>query len=334
MSALVRVGVIGVGNIGTAHATNLARNVAGSTVTVVYDFNADRAAQVASELGAIAVDSAQALIEHPEVDAVVIASPDGLHAEQALACLAAGKPTLCEKPLAPQLDKALEVIAAEVALGHRLITMGFMRRFDPGYLALREEMSGAGTPLAAHMAHRNMASGPGQTAATTLTNSVVHEMDISRWLFSSEIASVLVLSGRPSPMAQGGLADPLLVVMETDTGVLIDVESFVNTTWGYEVRCEVLGSEAVCRMDDGSFITTSTRGMQGREMPVDWLGRFGEAYRLELQAWINDIRAGVVTGPSCWDGYAATAVANAAIESVETGLRVQVAMVEKPALYA
>lgn len=331
---LVRVGVIGVGNIGTAHATNLAKHVAGATVSVVYDFNADRAAHVAAHLGATAVATVEELIAHPEVDAIVIASPDGLHADQALACLAAGKPTLCEKPLSPQLDQALEVIAAEVALGRRLITMGFMRRFDPGYIDLRENVEEAGTALAAHMVHRNMTTGPGQTAQMTLTNSVVHEMDISRWLFDSEIASVQVIAGRPTPLAHGGLVDPMLVIMETTSGVLIDVESFVNTQWGYEVRCEVVSSEAVCRMDDGSFVTRSRIGVQGKDMPVDWLGRFGEAYRLELQAWIDDIRRGEITGPSCWDGYAATACATAAIESFETGMRVLVSLVEKPALYS
>ncbi|OUV53475.1 MAG: inositol 2-dehydrogenase, partial [Actinomycetales bacterium TMED115] len=88
----IRVGVIGTGNIGTAHAVSLAREVSGSTVTAVFDVAAERAQAVAADLDARSLPSAQAVIEDESVDAVVIASPDDLHAEHALACLAAGKP--------------------------------------------------------------------------------------------------------------------------------------------------------------------------------------------------------------------------------------------------
>ncbi len=133
----IRVGVIGTGNIGTAHALSLAREVSGSSVVAVFDVAADRAQGLAIDIDARALPSAQAVIEDDDVDAVVIASPDDLHAEQALACLAVGKPVMLEKPLAPTLSAAQQVLDAEVALGRRLIMLGFMRRFDPGYVALK-----------------------------------------------------------------------------------------------------------------------------------------------------------------------------------------------------
>ena len=108
----IRVGVIGTGNIGTSHARDLASRVAGSRVTALYDFNGTRAAELAAELGAVALLSYEAVIASDDVDAVLIASPDHVHAEQALACLAAGKPTLCEKPLAPTEEDARAVMEA------------------------------------------------------------------------------------------------------------------------------------------------------------------------------------------------------------------------------
>ena len=124
----IRVGVIGTGNIGTAHAVCLARKVSGSTVTAVFDVASERAEAVAADLGARSLHSAQAVIEDESVDAVVIASPDDLHAEHALACLAAGKPTMLEKPLASTLEDAQRVMDAEVARGERLMKPSMMRR--------------------------------------------------------------------------------------------------------------------------------------------------------------------------------------------------------------
>ena len=332
---LIRVGVIGVGNIGTAHAENLARSVAGSTVTAVYDFDRARAAEVAADLGAVAVDSAEALIAHPQVDAVVIASPDGLHAEQALACLAAGKPVLCEKPLAPELDHARRVLDAEVALGRRLITMGFMRRFDPGYLALKAELDRGvvGEPLLLHCVHRNVSPAPGQTSAKSLTNAVVHEIDINRWLLDDEYASVQIMSGTPSPYAEGDLRDPLLVFLRTTRGVLVEVEFFVNARSGYEVRCEVVATEGSLQMNDVPPISFAHTLSAGRSLPEQWLGRFGEAYRLEMQGWIDALRTGRLAGASAWDGYMATLVANTCIRALDTDDAVAVEMPERPSLY-
>lgn len=138
----VSVGVIGTGNIGTAHARNLAFVVSGSQVSAVFNTNATRMAEVAGEIGAIAVSSVDELINH--LDAAVTASPDHLHAQQSIACLAAGKPTMCEKPLAPSIEEAITVLNAEVTLGKRVITMGFVHRFDAGYVDLKEQL-GSGT---------------------------------------------------------------------------------------------------------------------------------------------------------------------------------------------
>ena len=108
----VRVGVIGTGNIGTAHARRLAREIAGTRVSVVHDFDAARAAEVAAELGARAVDGFEEVFAADDVDAVLVASPDAIHAGQLLAGLGHGKPILCEKPLATTSDDARQVVDA------------------------------------------------------------------------------------------------------------------------------------------------------------------------------------------------------------------------------
>ncbi len=333
----IRIGVVGAGNIGTSHARDLAFAVSGATVSAVFDADVARAADLAAELDCSVAESAEALIASPDVDAVLIASPDRFHAEQAKACLAAGKRVLCEKPLAPTVEEARSVLDAEVAHASRLVTMGFMRRFDPGYALLREEIVGGaiGEPLLVHNVHRNASAPYGLTSAGTLTNSAIHELDINRWLLGEDYADVLVVAGRPGPRTPEGEHDPLLVLLRTESGVLVEIEAFVNAAYGYEVICQVSGSEGSAQMDDGSFITRATGGRRSQLVPELWLGRFQEAYRRQLQGWVDHLLGrGPQVGASAWDGYAATVAATRAIESLAQGRWVPITLPPRPTLYA
>ena len=331
----VRVGVIGTGNIGTAHVRNLASRVAGSEVTAVYDWDAGRSQTVAADVGARVCASASELVNDPKVDAIVIASPDGMHAEQVMLALAAGKWILCEKPLAPRVDDCLAVMDAEVSGGTRLVQMGFMRRFDPGYVQLKQALSDGrvGEALMLHCIHRNPRSPYAQSSSLALTNSVVHEMDINRWLLGEEYASVQVISGRPSPKVNDGVQDPILVIMQTASGVLVEIESFSNCQYGYEVRCEVVASLGTLELGDGSFITSASAGHHGKVVPDIWLDRFDEAYRAQMQEWVNSIESGIPAGASLWDGYVASCASAASVVALETGARVEITLAPKPALY-
>lgn len=333
----IRVGVIGTGNIGTSHARDLATRVSGARVTMLYDFDNALAGELAAELGAIAVPTYQELIASDLVDAVLIASPDQFHAEQALACLAAEKPTLCEKPLAPVESDAKAVLDAEVAMGRRLIMMGFMRRFDPGYEELKAQLGpeGIGDPLIVRNAHRNEIAPYGLDSALSITNAAIHEIDINRWLVDDEYAWVQVLAGRSGPLTPPDQHDPLFILLQTRQGTIVEVEMFVQSQVGYEVTCAVTGGLGNATMTDGRFVTTARARHTGHDLPPQWLGRFQEAYRLQLQGWITHLTTGSpMPGASTWDGYVGSLVANRAIESYRTGERVAIELPPKPPLYA
>jgi myo-inositol 2-dehydrogenase / D-chiro-inositol 1-dehydrogenase len=332
----VRVGIVGVGNIGTSHALNLARAVSGSAVSVLFDADADRAAALAAELGARRVPTVPDLFEADDVDAVLVASPDDVHAEQLLLGLPAGKPVLCEKPLATTEADARAVLDAELALGRRLVQLGFMRRFDPGYVQLKRELTaeGIGEPLVVHNVHRNTSAPYGLETERTLTNMVVHELDICRWLLDEEYASVMVVAGRPGPLTPDGQHDPILVVLRSASGVVVEVEAFANAQYGYEVVCRVTGSHGQAVLGDGAFITRSKAFARGVELPELWLGRFTEAYRLQLQGWVDALHGGhPLPGATAWDGFAATVVAACAVEAYRTGGWVDVVLPPRPELY-
>ncbi|MDA2986860.1 MAG: Gfo/Idh/MocA family oxidoreductase, partial [Actinomycetota bacterium] len=308
----------------------------GAAVTVIYDFDESRGRELAAELDARSVASYQEVIDDHEVDAVLIASPDQFHAEQALACLAAGKPTLCEKPLAPNEKDAKRVLDAEIATGRRLIMMGFMRRFDPGYLELKGQfgVDGIGDPLIVRNSHRNEIAPYGLDSALSITNSAIHEIDINRWLVDDEYTWVQVITGRNGPLTPEGQHDPLFLLLQTSTGTIVDIEMFVQSQLGYEVRCDVTGGTGVAEMSDGSFVTTAKALHRGHGLPLQWLGRFQEAYRLQLQAWITHLADGTaMPGASTWDGYVGAVVATRAVESLRSGARVDIALPPRPALY-
>jgi len=331
----IRVGVIGTGTIGSDHVTRLSSQVVGSAVTAVFDVATERAQQIAAAVGAKAHASWEALVAADDVDAVLIASPGELHPDQAIACIRAGKPVLCEKPVATTVAGAIRVLEAEVAAGKRLVQIGFMRRYDAGYLDVKAAMTDGtiGEPLLAHAMHRNASVPDSFRGEMSMTDSVVHEFDTFRWLFDSEIAAVTVLAVKKSPLGSAELRDPQLVVLEMAGGEVVTVESFVNCQYGYDVRCEIVGSTGTVSLDNPR--TTVVIGGAGRRehIPSDWRERFGPAYVHELQTWVNDLAAGQVTGPSTWDGYAATAIAEAAVQSYAKGQRVDIELVERPALY-
>jgi myo-inositol 2-dehydrogenase/D-chiro-inositol 1-dehydrogenase len=269
------------------------------------------------------------------VEAVIVASPGFTHEEYTLACIAAGKPVLCEKPLAPTVDACLRVLEAEAALPERLVQVGFMRRYDDGYRAMKASLDAGsvGRPLLVHCAHRNPTPPPGFTSDMMLTDSVVHEIDVTRWLLGQEFTAATVLAPRRSSLAAEQLQDPQFVLLETDGGVLVDVESFVSCQYGYDIRCELVGESGTVSLADQVGVRVRRDGRSSTEVPADWRSRFAAAYHAELQEWVDGVLRGEISGPSAWDGYATTAVAEGCVEALETGRRVVVDLAERPALY-
>jgi myo-inositol 2-dehydrogenase / D-chiro-inositol 1-dehydrogenase len=335
---VVRVGVIGVGMIGQDHIRRITQVLTGGEVVAVNDVDATRAGQVAASLsGAVVHETAQDLIADDHVDAVLVASWGPAHEEQVVAAIGAGKPVFCEKPLAPSSDACLRIMDAEMAAGRRFVQVGFMRRYDAGYLAMKAalEDGSIGAPLLMHCAHRNPQVPPyGFTTEMIISDSAVHEIDLVRWLFGEEIVAASVLVPRRSGQAPAGMQDPLILLLEMASGALVDDELYLNAQYGYDVRGEVVGETGTVALADVSEVTVRGAGRHGGRVPVDWRDRFIRAYDAELQDWLTAVAAGTSTGPSSWDGYAAAVVTDSALEALRTGQRTAVTMPERPEFYA
>jgi myo-inositol 2-dehydrogenase/D-chiro-inositol 1-dehydrogenase len=332
----VRVGVIGVGTMGQDHLRRLTQDVAGAEVVAVADVDLTRAQAVAATVpGAHALPTGQELIGADEVDGIVIASWGPTHEDYVLAAIAAGKPVFCEKPLAPEPDACLRIMDAEMASGHRLVQVGFMRRYDDAYRVLKREVrSGAlGAPLMVHCAHRNSDVPPHYSGGMSISDTAIHEIDAMRWLLDEEIVAARVFKPRKTSRAKAGLQDPMIVLLEMESGAIVDVEVFVTVPYGYDIRCEVVCELGTLAIGDGSPVVLRKDGLRSDQVPVDFRERFRGAYDAELQEWLNCVATGPPTGPSAWDGYAATAVADACLAALETGDRVSVHMRDRPPFY-
>ena len=329
MSESLRVGVVGVGMMGADHAERLADRVANATLVAVSDPDVARAKELASRFDDVSVhDDPLDLVASDGVDAVVIASPGFVHEEQVLACLAAGKHVLCEKPLTMDAESSLRLVEAEREAGRPLVQVGFMRRFDPEYAAMKSMLDSGelGRLLLVHNVHRNKDVPDSFRSEMTVRDSMVHEVDVCRWLFGEEIVEITVHSPAPATQAQEGVVDPQVAVFRMAGGGMATSELFVRCTVGYEVRCEATADRGNLTVGLGSGVFARSANRWGGSVPDDFRVRFGAAYDAEVQAWVDASRRGEVTGPTTWDGYAATVVCEAGMESLASGAPVKVAL--------
>jgi myo-inositol 2-dehydrogenase / D-chiro-inositol 1-dehydrogenase len=330
------IGVVGTGMIGQDHIRRITDVLAGGRVVAVTDADSSRAEEAAGKPGAKVYPDAASLIAAPEVEAVLICSWGPAHEEAIMPAIAAAKPVFCEKPLATTQEACLRIVEAEAKLGRRLIQVGFMRRYDAAYRALKETVASGriGAPLMFHAAHRNASVPPDlYTSDMAISDTMVHDIDVARWLLDDEVARVRVFAGRRNS-AGGDLRDPIFAVMEMAGGTLATVEVSVNIGYGYDIRGEVSGEKGTAELAESNPVVVKAGDSFAGCVPADWRERFIAAYDAEIAEWIAAARAGGTTGPSAWDGYAIAAVSDAALRAADTGETVEVVLAPRPALYA
>jgi myo-inositol 2-dehydrogenase/D-chiro-inositol 1-dehydrogenase len=322
--------------IGQDHIRRMTTVLSGVRVTAVTDVDVDTAKKVADGLPGAAVHATgEELIADPGVDAVLVCSWGPTHEQYVLASIAAGKPVFCEKPLATTQEACLRIVEAEVGHGRRLVQVGYMRRYDAAYRALKQVVDSGqiGAPLMMHCAHRNAGVPSFYQKEMAITDTAVHEIDMVRWMFGEEITAARVLVPRKSRNG-GDLQDPLFLILEMAGGALVDVEISVNIRYGYDIRGEVVGEEGTAALGELSPVTVRSFRQLATPVPADWRERFIGAYDVEIQEWIDSIAGGgAPLGPSAWDGYAAAVVSDAAVAALRTGTRVEVTLADRPALY-
>lgn len=284
--------------MGAGHARFLRKSVAGADVSAIADIDQKRSNDLIKELGGgISYHKdVESLLALDSLDGLIIASPDSFHVEHLKLAIKRNIPTLCEKPIAPNIEEASSIAELiqdfENSAGKPMIHFGFMRRFDPSYLKVKSMIeSGAyGSPLFVRTITRNVSS-KGVTTEGLYTNIAVHDFDVWHWLLNDEWVSVSTHYPKASSLSPAGLVDPLVFTAKLKSGVLMIADIVANNNYGYDVRTEVLCEKG--SIEIGIFGDVITRANHiagvplGGKMVENWMPRFEAAYIQELIAWTH-----------------------------------------------
>jgi myo-inositol 2-dehydrogenase/D-chiro-inositol 1-dehydrogenase len=332
----IRIAVIGAGLMGADHAKIVANELPGASLQVICDMDQARARGVADAYGAadVATDP-EAVINRADVDAVIVASPDFTHAPLSKACIAAGKRVLCEKPLSQSVTECVEVMDAEIAAGEKFVQLGFMRRYDQAYVEMKAALDNGtlGRALMMHNFHRNVETPASDfTGGMAITNSAPHEFDVIRYVLNTEFSSIAVWQ----PKRSDAVVAPVVMVLETADGQIVNIEVNNNAAYGYDVRAELIGENGAIAMNNVAYTRTDLKLSNSTRYDADWRTRYAEAYRRQNSAFLDFVRTGVFPeiGSNCWDGYCAAVVANTGARALAEGIKLPVTMMAKPEFYA
>jgi myo-inositol 2-dehydrogenase/D-chiro-inositol 1-dehydrogenase len=331
----INIGVIGTGKIGMAHIQRISERLRGGKINAVWNRTRSKAEAIAEKYNCRVENKMESLIEAPDIDAIIVATDGESHKGAVLQALKEGKFIFCEKPLTPTTRGCQEIIKEEIAGGKRLIQVGFNRRFDQAYKKLKEalDMGICGKPLILHCTHRNPQVPKSYTTDMHITDTLIHEIDVLHWLLNDSYKSAQVIFPCSTTYKEEHLKDPQLAIMTTNSGIVIEVEIFVDCTFAYDINCEVVCEKGVVKLPEPANVLVRSNFMRYSPLETDWLSRFVDSYDAELQSWIDSCSGGVASGPSAWDGYIATLTAEAFVKAQKTGGIESISSDEMPEFY-
>lgn len=334
----LRVAVVGAGAMGSDHIRRITATIAGADVVAIVDPDTARATAAAERApGAITAASFEDALDRAEIDAVIVATPGFLHEPVLVPAIERGLAVLCEKPLTTSAEDSLRIVELEQSSSDRpKIQVGFMRRFDKGYQELRalRESRANGALLALHHAHRNPTTPPNFSESMLIHDSVIHEIDIIPFITGEAITSVEVKKPRRNSLAPADLPEPQFVLFTTESGTMAIVEINVNAQFGYQVTTDAVFESGVAYIGRETSLNLVSQGVSGQGVTPSFVERFGAAYDEEVQRWVNAARTGGIDGPSAWDGYTASVVAEVAVRAQQSGALESVSYATpKPAFY-
>lgn len=333
----IRIAVVGVGRMGLTHAENLARRVRGAKLVAVTTSSIERAAEVRACCGDVAVyPTLDAVLAAGGLDAVCISSSTSAHAENVVACAAAGLHIFCEKPLALTVSDCDRAIAAAEQAGVRLM-LGHVRQFDAGHVEARRyiEAGAIGKPLVFRAISGDVDPPPPSFANPAVSGGLIldamyHDLYLSRWLLAAEPVRAYAEGGAlvDPAIAAVGDVDNAVVTLRFAGGGLGPIGTlYVSRTcrYGHDLRVEVIGDEGAVQV--GRFRQTPVRLLDRRgvhhDMPWTTPDRLGEAFVTEMQAFVDCLLHDMPSPVTGHDSRATVAVALAATQSLHSGQPVE-----------
>ena len=323
-SKQVGVGIIGAGNIGKIHATNLAKGIPNAKLVAVADIVEASAKKLAAEFGVTNVFSDYLrLVENREVQAIVIATPTLLKPQIVKFACEAGKHIFCEKPIATTFHDAEQVVKSTQKSPAKF-QVGYQRRFDPLHMRVKAKLEAGEIGSIVLVRSNTRDPVPNQAQWPDLKNSggifvdtCSHDYDLVRWLCGSEVSRV---EADGSPRSQPD-QHTVITNLSLANGVVAQVDASRMSSYGYDVRVEVLGTKgAIFTSPDEASSIRVLKGSQESVSTYSWYPeRFKEAYKLEMESFVDCIINDGDTKVTAQDGMAAVEIASAARKSMQEG---------------
>ena len=322
----LRFAVLGAGRIGKVHAKAVSAN-ADARLVAVADAMEPAAKALAAQYGC-EVRSTEAIVAATDIDAVIICTPTDTHADLIEALAKAGKAIFCEKPIDLSLDRVKSCLAV-VRATKAVLMVGFNRRFDPHFVAVRGEID-AGTLGDVEMVTITSRD-PGAPPVDYIKRSggifrdmTIHDFDMARFLLGEEVSEVSAMAAVLIDPAIGvaGDSDSVQVMLKTASGKMALISNSRRATYGYDQRIEVHGSKGAVSAENQRPVSIEVATAAGYTRPPlhdFFMTRYTEAYAAEIAAFIAAASGKAVASPSGEDGLKALALAEAALKSVVAG---------------
>jgi len=323
---LLSIGLLGAGRIGRIHGGNVAAH-GKARLAAIADADAQAAKSLAQTTGA-KVAGIEEILADREIGAVVICTPTPTHADLIERAVDARKAVFCEKPV--DLDSArIETCLARVQAASGLLMVGFNRRFDRSFADLRQRIdSGAvGEVELVTILSRDPAPPPlayVKSSGGLFRDMMIHDFDMARFLLGEEPVEVHAVGAAlvDPNIGKAGDVDTAAVLLKTASGRIAQISNSRRATYGYDQRIEVHGSLGLLAAGNRHATTVTLATGQGYTsdpaLPF-FLERYAEAYRAELDAFVEAVAGGRPVSPSGEDGLKAQRIADAATRSAETG---------------
>ena len=328
---MIRFGVLGAGRIGKVHARTIA---ASKTARVAYlaDAIPKAAADLAGEVGAKAA-SVEDIIKAKDVDAILIATPTGTHADLIEAASNAGKAVLCEKPVSLSVERIVSCLKI-VEKNKTNLMIGFNRRFDPNFASLERRVRNGDVGEIELVTIISRDPGPPPVdyikgSGGLYRDMMIHDFDLARFLVGEEFVTVHALGSSlvDKAIGEAGDVDTAAVHMQTASGKICVITNSRRATYGYDQRLEVHGSKGMLRAGNVHMSTLERADGNGFTQDVIqnfFIDRYQAAYAAEVNAFIDAVEKGTKPKPSGQDGLQAQKLADAATESFKTGKAVTI----------
>ena len=330
----VNVGVIGVGRIGRLHARNLKYQVPGTRLLAVADIFEESAREIASQLEIpIAEKDYRALLENKDIDAIVICSSTDTHAQIISEAAEAGKHIFCEKPIALDLYKIDQAIAAVKKFGVKL-QVGFNRRFDPSFKKAKELVAKGtiGTPHLVRISSRDPEPPPisyVKVSGGIFLDMMIHDFDMARYLLDQEVVELMAVGSCliDPAIGEAGDIDTAIVTLKYENGAWGTIDNSRKAVYGYDQRIEIFGSEGCVMVGNPTPTEVMVSGVEDTktDKPLYFFTeRYQEAYLAEMKEFIKCVQDDTEPPVGGFDGKISVQMGYAANESLIKGSFVKI----------